>query len=122
MSSTASPTRLLTALTAPATPLVPLPNVLHMPQPVVAQAKVRSVKRRPYATAPAVAGHDPVADSKHIDLVLQHREAIEIRVNDDVCQVAVHEELSRREPNDLVGRDTAVRAADPEAFGRVLLL
>ena len=40
---------------------------------------------------------------------------------DDVGDVAVHEDLARREPDDLVRRHPAVRAADPEVLGRLPL-
>jgi hypothetical protein len=52
---------------------------------------------------------------------LQHGEAVEVGVHDDVGDVAVHEELAREEIDDLVGRDPAVRASDPEVL-RMLLL
>ena len=42
-------------------------------------------------------------------------------MHDDVGDVAVHEHLARRQPDDLVRRNAAVRAADPQVLGRLSL-
>ncbi len=42
------------------------------------------------------------------------------RVHDDVGDVAVDEHLAGQEADDLVGRNAAVRAADPEVARRLL--
>ena len=42
-------------------------------------------------------------------------------MDDEVRDVAVHEHLAGREPDDLIGGDAAVRAADPEVGGRLAL-
>ena len=42
-------------------------------------------------------------------------------MHDDVRDVAVHEHVARREADDLVRRDAAVGAADPEVLGRLVL-
>src|SRR4030095_5381815 len=44
----------------------------------------------------------------------------QIRMDDDVGDVAVNEELARREADNLVCRNTAVGAADPEIARRLL--
>ena len=54
---------------------------------------------------------------EHVDRVLQHGEAVEVGVYDDVGDVAVDEHVARRQPDDLVRRDAAVRAADPQILG-----
>jgi len=41
-------------------------------------------------------------------------------VNYNVRYVAVHEEFTRQQTYDFVGRHSAVRAADPEIVGRLL--
>jgi len=56
-----------------------------------------------------------------IHRVLQHGEAVEVGVHDDVGHVAVHEHFARVQPRDLVGRHAAVGTADPHV-ARVLLL
>ena len=55
-----------------------------------------------------------VSHVQDIDRVLEHGETVEVGVDDDVRDVAVHEELARRETDDLVRRHSAVRAADPQ--------
>jgi hypothetical protein len=57
---------------------------------------------------------------EHFNGVLEHRQTVEVRVNDDVRHVAVDEQLARREVDDLVGRDSAIGAADPEILGALL--
>ena len=74
-----------------------------------------------HATAAVVAADDDVLHAEDVDRVLQHREAVEIGVHDDVRDVPVDEHLAWREPDDLVRRDAAVRAADPEVLGRLVL-
>ena len=53
-------------------------------------------------------------DLQHLDRVLHDREAVEIGMHHDIRNVAVHEQFTRREANDLVGWHTAVGTADPE--------
>ena len=68
-----------------------------------------------------MAADDHVLHAEDVDRVLEHREAVEVGVHDDVRDVAVHEHLARREADDLVRRHAAVGAADPEVLGRLLL-
>ena len=96
-------------------------DVLHVAQPVVDQAERLAVERGAHAAAAVVADDDDVLDLQHVDRELQHREAVEVGVHDDVGDVAVDEQLARRETDDLVGRHAAVGAADPEVSRRLLL-
>ena len=57
---------------------------------------------------------------QHLDRVLQHRQAVEVGVHDDVGDVAVHEDLAGVGAGDLVRRHPAVGAADPEVARRLL--
>jgi hypothetical protein len=68
-----------------------------------------------------VPADDDVAHAQDVERVLEHGEAVEVGVDDDVGDVSVHEHLARREPDDLIRRDPAVRAADPEILGRLTL-
>jgi hypothetical protein len=95
-------------------------HVGDVPQPVVDQAQLDAVEDRPDAAAAVVAGDDDVPHAKDIHGVLEHREAVQIGVDDDVGDVAVDEELARSEVDDLVRRDPAVGAADPEELGGLL--
>ena len=95
-------------------------NVLDVPQPVIDQSEPVAVERRVYASAPVVTRDDHVADLQHVNRKLKHRQAVQIRVDNDVRNVAVDEELARIESDDLVGRNAAVRAPDPEILRRLL--
>ena len=64
-----------------------------------------------------MAGDDHVADAELLDRELDDRHRVRIGRQDDVCNVAVHEHFTRREADDLVRRDPAVGAADPEVIG-----
>jgi hypothetical protein len=64
--------------------------------------------------------HDDVAHLEHVDRKLDGREAIEVRVHDNVGHVAVHEHLAGGQAHDLVGRHAAVRAPDPQVVGPLL--
>ena len=76
--------------------------------------------RRPHAAAAVVAADDDVLDLQHVDGVLQHRQAVQVGVHDDVGDVAVDEQLARQQADDLVGRHAAVGAADPQVARRLL--
>jgi hypothetical protein len=99
---------------------VAIAHVLHVPEPVVDQAKRRAGVRGAHAAAAVMTADDHVSHLQHVDGVLQHRQAIEIGVDDHVGDVPVHEELARHEPDDLVGGHAAVGAADPEVAWRLL--
>ena len=81
----------------------------------------RALECRLDAAAAVVAADDDVLHAQDVDGVLEHREAVEVGVHDDVGDVAVDEHLAGREADDLVGRHAAVRAADPEVLGRLLV-
>jgi hypothetical protein len=62
--------------------------------------------------------HD-VGDPEFFHGILQHGQTVPIIGPHNVAYVAVHKEFARREPNDFIGRNPAVRTADPKV-GRVL--
>ena len=98
-----------------------LAHVHHVAEPVVDQAVAGSLERRLDAAAAVVAADDYVLHPQHVDCVLEHGEAVEVGVPDHVRDVAVDEDLARREADDLVRGNAAVRAADPEVLGRLPL-
>jgi hypothetical protein len=100
--------------------LVRATNILHVAQPVVDEPELHVRERGANAAAAIVAAHDNVPDAKYVDGVLQDREAVEIRVDDDVRHVPVHEQLARRQIHDLVRRHSTISASDPEIFWRLL--
>ena len=95
-------------------------HVAHGLQPVVDEPELALFPRSLHATAAIVAAHDDVLDPQHVDGVLQHRQAAEVVVQHEIGDVAVHEQLARREADDLVGRHAAVGATDPQEPRRLL--
>ena len=90
--------------------------VVHVPyvaQPVVDEAHLTALERGLHAAAAVVAADDDMLDLEDVHRVLQHGEAVEVGVHDDVGDIAVHEEFARQEADDLVGRHAAVRATNP---------
>lgn len=98
-----------------------LVDVLDVTEPVVDETMRLAPERGGNASATVVATDDDVSYFECLDGVLQHREAIQIGVRDDVRDVSVDENLAGHETNDLVCRNSAVRTSDPE-IGRSLLL
>ena len=70
-------------------------DVLHVPQPVVDQPVAPALERGQHAAAAEVPADHDLLDAQHLDRVLQHRQAVEVGVHDDVGDVAVHEDLAR---------------------------
>ena len=52
---------------------------------------------------------------------LNHRQGIQVGGHHHIGHIAVHEHLARVEADDFVGGYSAVRAANPQVFGRLLL-
>src|SRR6185369_8808464 len=100
---------------------VSVTNVLDVADPVVREADAAVLERRSDAAAPRMADDDDVMHLEDVDRELDDREAVEVGVNDDVGDVAMNEELTRREVDELVGGNAAVGAADPEVLRRLLL-
>jgi hypothetical protein len=80
----------------------------------------RATQRHAHAAAAVVADDDHVLDVQQVDGEVDHRQAVQIGVHDQVADIAVHEHFARRQPGDLVGRHAAVGAADPQVLGRLL--
>ncbi len=89
-------------------------------QPVVDQTEAQAVVGGGDTAAAIVADDEDMPDFQHVDRVLQHGEAVKIRVADDVGDVAVDEYFTRRQPDNLVGRHPRIRAADPQVLRRLL--
>ena len=101
--------------------LVPVAHVLDVADPVVGKADAPVVERRGDAAAVRVADDDDVLDLQDIGGELDHRQAVQVGMDDDVGDVAVHEQLARRQVDEFVRRHAAVGAADPEVARRLLL-
>ena len=67
-----------------------------------------------------MADDDDVAHLQDLDGELHHRKTIQVRVDDDVCHVAMDEHLAGKKADDLVGWHATVGAADPQVARRLL--
>src|SRR6476469_7884021 len=99
-----------------------LSNVLDVPKPIVDQPQPLVIEGGADAAAAVVPGDDHVSDLQDIDGELEHRQAVQVRVNDDVGDVAVCEEFPGHQAYDLVGRNPRIRAAYPKVLRGLLPL
>ena len=97
-----------------------LGHVLDMPQPVINQAERHTAAGRRNASTSVVAADNHVLDVQHLDGILQNRQAVEVGMHHEVGDIAMNEDLSGRQTDDLVRRHPTVGAADPQVL-RVLL-
>ena len=102
------------------TTLVFFADVLDVAQPVVGEAHAFAAQHGAHAAAAVVAHDHDVFDFQHIDGELDHRETIQIGVDDDVGDVAVDEDFAGQQADDFVGGYAAVGAADPQVLGVLL--
>ena len=102
------------------TTLVFFADVLDVAQPVVGEAHAFAAQHGAHAAAAVVAHDHDVFDFQHIDGELDHRETIQIGVDDDVGDVAVDEDFAGQQANDFIGGYAAVGAADPQVLGVLL--
>src|SRR5205085_5840108 len=96
------------------------PHVLDVAQPVVDETEPVVTQSSADTAATVVAADDDVPDLENFDRELQHGEAIEICVHDDVGDVAMHEQLAGSEAHDFVGWHATVRASNPQVLRRLL--
>src|SRR5690554_4870838 len=101
--------------------LMSIPNILHMPKPVTNETKALIAQSSLDAAAAIMANHKHMLDLQHLYGELQNRQAVKICVNDDVSNIPVHKKLARRHIYNLVGRHSAISAANPQVF-RCLLI
>lgn len=95
-------------------------DVLDVSQPIVDQAVIAIIERRLDAATAIVSADDDMLHLQHLDGELDHRQAIEVGVHDDVGNVAVDEHFTGGQVDDLVGRYAAVGTADPQVVGCLL--
>ena len=94
-----------------------VPHVLDVAQPVVDEAEASVRERGEHAAAAVVADDHDVLYPDHVGGELHHGKAVQIRMDDEVGDVAVDENLAGHEARDLVRRHTRVRTADPQVLG-----
>jgi hypothetical protein len=68
-----------------------LMNILNMTEPVIAQSQTLAAHRRPHAAATVMPADDDVPHLQDIDRELHHRQTIEIRVHDQIGDIAMDE-------------------------------
>src|SRR5207244_6247965 len=78
-------------------------------------------ERSANTAATIVADDNNMLDAQQVDSELDYRQTIEIGVDDDVAHVAMDEQLTRREADNLIGGHTAVGASYPQIFRRLLV-
>ncbi|MOA51701.1 hypothetical protein D3C78_1748810 [compost metagenome] len=84
-----------------------------MQQPVVDQTQFRILNRRLYTTAAVVAADNDVFDFQHIHRILNHRQAVQVGVNNQVGNVTVYKQFARFEARQTFSRYAAVGASNP---------
>jgi hypothetical protein len=95
---------------------VPGAGVADVGEPGLKRAVVVLLERSLDTAAAVVAGDDDVLDLQHLHRVLYHRQHVDVRGRRLVGDVAVHEQLARLQPHDLVGGHPRVRAPDPQVL------
>ena len=70
---------------------VSLTHVIDMAKPVVDESELRVLEDGADAAASVMPRDDHVLDAQDVDRILQHRQAVEIRVDDHIRDVSVNE-------------------------------
>lgn len=96
-------------------------DIANVTQPIIDEAQLAALQGSLDAATTIVPTDDDVFDLQDIDGVLQHGEAVQVGVNDEVSDVTVHEELSRKESDNFIRGHTAVRTTNPEELRALLL-
>lgn len=95
-------------------------NILHVPQPIVREPHALAPQRCAHATAAVVPTQDDVLHLQNIDRELHHRQGIQVRVHEDIGNVAMHEQFSGHQVHDFIRGHSAVRAANPKVLRALL--
>lgn len=86
-------------------------QILDVPQPVIDHSKLLLGQRGSDTSAAVMSADDNVANLENVDGVLEDRQQVHIGVGDDIGDVAVDENLAGIQVDDLVCRNTRIRAA-----------
>ena len=89
-------------------------HILEMAKPIVDQPKLVVAQGGQYPTATVMPTNDDVLHAEHIHRELDCGETVQVGMNNYVGDVAMDEHLSGEQTDNLVGRHTTIRAADPE--------
>ena len=99
---------------------VKLRDVADMADPVVDDTALGWRERCVYAAASVVSADDDVLDLEDIHGKIEHREAVEVAVDDEIRHIPVDEHFAWWKSNDFVRWDSAIGATDPQV-ARLLL-
>ena len=91
-------------------------NILEVTQPVINQAELFVLHGGGHTATAIMSAYDDVFDQQHLNRKLNHRQAVEIAVDDHIRHVAMDEHLTGHQSHDGVGRYSAVGAANPQVF------
>ncbi len=97
--------------------LVDAIDVANVPKPGVQQAQILGRHGSLDTAAAVMAAHDDVLDMEMAHGVLDDAHNIEVRVDDQVGDVAVDEGLAGPEARDLLGGNAGIAASNPEILG-----
>ena len=67
-----------------------------------------------------MAHHNDVLNLEHIDRVLDDAQGVEVRVHQEIGDIAVYKQLTREQINEFVGGHAAVGTAQPHVSGFLL--
>jgi hypothetical protein len=98
-----------------------LRDILYVAQPVINQAVLLILHRRQHAAAAVVTADDDVLDLENLYGILNDGETVEVGMHDYVGDVAMDKHFARQQTRNLVGGNAAVRTADPEILGHLLV-
>lgn len=90
-------------------------------QPLVDQTMAFIFKRGAHAAATIMPANDDVPNAQNVDGELEHRETIQVGMNDQVRDVAMDKDFARWQADNLVRGHAAVGASDPEILRRLLV-
>ncbi len=95
-------------------------HILDMQQPIINKAARTLLYRSGDPSTTVMTTNDDVLDLKHVNRILNHGKAVEIRVDHKVGHIAMNKKLARQQPYDFVGRHAAVGTANPEILRTLL--
>src|SRR6266481_1868344 len=95
-------------------------HVLDVAQPMVGQSKAVPALDCPDAGTTIMATNNNVFDLQNIDGELQHGEAVEIAMRNNIGQIPMNKHFPRQEADDLIGGHAAIGTADPKVGRRLL--
>ena len=78
------------------------------------------MKRRLHSSTTIVTTDNNMANSQNVHSILEHREAVQIRVNHDIGDITMDEHFAGQQVDELGGRYATIGATDPEVCGRLL--